>query len=157
MTLYAFSNWLASTPVSQTIQTTHGAIAGIQVIHILCLATLVALALTVSLRFAGGGLVAESLASLAGRFIPAMWICLGLLLVTGSLLIVAEPHRTVTNPAFYTKMALLVVAIVSTVTLAWVAPRRSDKATPLRVAGALAYMLLWVGIIIAGRYIAYRI
>ena len=156
MNIPAFSHWLESTPLSQLIQSTHGAIAGIQVIHILCLATLFALALNLALRIAGRGLAAESLASLAGRFVPAMWLCLGLLLVSGALLIIAEPHRTVTNPAFYTKMCLLVVAVVLTVWFSSMARRLPERPTPLKIAAATLYMLIWSGIIIAGRYIAYR-
>src|SRR5690349_11080138 len=107
MNLVSFSRWLEATRFSQVIQTTSWAIPGIQVIHILCLATLFALALNLSLRVAGRGLALESSRSLAGRFVPAMGVCLILLLVSGSLLIIAEPSRTITNPMFYIKMSLL--------------------------------------------------
>jgi len=155
VSLVAFNNWLSSTALSLLIQRTSGAIAGIQVIHILCLATLFALALSLSLRTAGRGLTAEPLASLAARFVPAMWICLAVLLLTGALLIIAEPHRTLGNPIFYTKMALLALALVLTVWLA-AAARRQEKRTALRAAIATLYMLIWTGIIVAGRFIAYH-
>ena len=157
MNVLALSRWLESTALSQVIQTTSWAIPGVQVVHILCLATLFALALNLSLRVAGRGLVVESLRSLAGRFVPAMWICLGLLLVSGSLLIIAEPSRTITNRVFYIKMSLLVVAITLTLWLAAVARRELEKPTHLHVAVAVLCMLVWTGIIIAGRYIAYYI
>lgn len=150
-----FIDWLSNTPLSQAIQTTSWAIPGIQVVHILCLAVLFALALSFSLRIAGRGFAVETLASLAGRFVPAMWICLALLLVSGALLILAEPFRAITNPVFYLKMALLAVAIVITVWLAAVARRPVEKTTVVHVAGATLGMLVWSGIIIAGRYIAY--
>jgi len=67
MKLIAFSRWLESTPLSQSIQTTPWAIPGIQVLHILCLATLFALALNLCLRVAGRGLALESSRSLAAR------------------------------------------------------------------------------------------
>jgi len=156
MTLIAFSHWLSSTPLSQLIQRTHGAIASIQVVHILCFATLVGLALNLSLRVAGRGLAAEPLASLAGRFVPAMWVCLAVLLVSGSLLIIAEPFRTIRNPMFYTKMSLLLVAIVLTLRLSAIARREPEKTTVARVAVSAIYMLVWAGIIVAGRFIAYR-
>ena len=156
MTLFAFSHWLSSTPLSQLIQRTHGAIAGIQVIHIICFATLVGLALNLALRVAGRGLAAEPLASLAGRFVPAMWVCLVVLLASGSLLIIAEPFRTIRNPMFYTKMSLLLVAIVLTLRLSSLARRKPEKATVARVAVAALYMLVWAGIMVAGRLIAYR-
>ena len=155
MSMIAFIDWLSATPLSQMIQTTSWAIPGIQVIHILCLATLFALALNLSLRIAGRGLAAESLASLAGRFVPAIWICLGLLLLSGALLIIAEPFRTITNQVFYLKMALLVVAVALTLWLASVARRQSEKRTTLHVAAATLSMLVWACIIVAGRYIAY--
>jgi hypothetical protein len=155
MNLITFSAWLSATPLSQLIQSTSWAIPGIQFVHILCLATLFALALNFSLRIAGRGLAAEPLRSLAGRFVPAMWICLALLLLTGTLLIIAEPDRTITNPAFYIKMTLLLVAIGLTVWLASVARRENEIPTAVHVAAATLSMLVWAGIIIAGRYIAY--
>jgi hypothetical protein len=150
-----FSDWLMSTSLSQVIQSTSWAIPGIQIVHIVCLATLFALALNLSLRIAGRGLAAEPLASLAGRFVPAIWICLGLLFLSGSLLIIAEPFRTITNPVFYLKMTLLIVAIALTLWLASVARHRAEKPTALHVAVATVSMLIWAGIIVAGRYIAY--
>jgi hypothetical protein len=156
MNVISFSEWLSATAVSQLIQSTSGAIASIQVIHIVCLATLFVLALNLSLRIAGRGLTAEPLASLARRFVPAMWICLAVLAASGSLLIIAEPQRTVTNPVFYTKMILLLVAIVLTVWLASVARRELERPRALHVAAAALSMLVWAGVIVAGRYIAYR-
>ena len=155
--MIALSRWLESTPLSQFIQTTSWAIPGIQVIHIICLATLFALALNLSLRIAGRGLAAEPLRSLAARFVPAMWICLGLLLASGSLLIIAEPSRTITNRVFYLKMTLLVVAIALTLWLAAAARREPEKPTRTRVVVAAVCMLIWTGVIVAGRYIAYYI
>ena len=156
MNLIAFSHWLSSTPLSQVIQRTHGAIASIQVVHIICLATLVGLALSLSLRVAGRGLTAEPLSSLAGRFVPAMWVCLGVLALSGSLLIIAEPFRTIRNPMFYTKMSLLIVAIILTLWVSSVARREPERPTIPRIAVAALYMLVWFGIIVAGRFIAYR-
>jgi uncharacterized membrane protein SirB2 len=155
MSMIAVIDWLTATPLSQAIQTTSWAIPGIQVVHILCLATLFALALNLSLRIAGRGLAAESLASLAGRFVPAIWVCLGLLLLSGALLILAEPFRTITNPVFYLKMSLLIVAVALTLWLASVARRQPAKPTTVHVAAAALSMLVWAGIIVAGRYIAY--
>lgn len=155
MSLVTLSQWLSATPLSQVIQRTSWAIPGIQVVHILCLATLFALALNLSLRVAGRGLVAETSASLARRFVPAMWICLVLLLVTGTLLIIAEPDRTITNPAFYLKMTLLVVAIALTLWLASVARRQLPKPAAIHVFAAALCMVVWSAIIVAGRYIAY--
>ena len=155
VTSNAIIHWLSSTSLSQLIQTTSWAIPAIQVVHIICLATLFALALNLALRIAGRGLAAEPLASLANRFVPTMWICLVLLFISGALLILAEPFRTITNPVFYLKMSLLVVAIALTLWLASVARRQPEAPRPIHVAAATLSMLVWAGIMIAGRYIAY--
>src|SRR6185312_2639792 len=148
MNLIAFSRWLETTPLSQVIQTTSWAIPGIQVAHILCLATLFVLALNLSLRVAGRGLALESSRSLADRFLPAMGVCLILLLASGSLLIIAEPSRTITNQMFYIKMSLLLVGLVLTLWLAKVARREPEKPSRLHVALAVLCMLVWTGIIV---------
>jgi hypothetical protein len=155
MSMQAVIDWLTATSLSQAIQTTSWAIPGIQVVHIVCLATLFAVALILSLRIAGRGFAMEPLASLAGRFMPAIWTCLVVLFLSGSLLILAEPFRTITNPIFYLKMSLLIVAIALTVWLASVARRPFANPSAIHVVAAALSMLVWAGIIVAGRYIAY--
>jgi hypothetical protein len=155
MNLKSTVRWLTETPLSQTIQTTSWAIPGIQVVHIICLAALFAFALNLSLRVAGRGLAVESLASLAGRLVPAIWTCIGILFLSGSLLIIAEPFRTITNPVFYLKMGLLIVAIMLTLRLNWVARHTSGTPSGAHTAVAILSMLAWAGIIVAGRFIAY--
>ena len=157
MSLRAFGHWLESTPLSHRIQTTHGAIADIQVVHILALATLFALALSLSLRIAGRGLTQEPTSSLARRFVPAIWICLAILLLTGALLIVAEPGRAIFNRVFYTKMCLVLVAVAFTFWLSFLARQREGRPTRLHAALAAVYMLLWISVIVAGRFIAYSV
>jgi hypothetical protein len=153
--LHAFSDWLSATPFSQVIQVTSWAIPGIQTVHLLGIAALFACALVVALRIAGYGLASEPLPSLARRFIGAMWILLLILFASGSLLIIAEPGRTITNPVFYIKMALLVVVSVITLWLSRISRRELERPTPIHVAAAAMTMVLWTGIIFAGRFIAY--
>jgi hypothetical protein len=155
MTMHEFSDWLSNTPVSQLIQETSWAIPGIQTVHIICLAALFASALLLTLRIAGRGYASEPLQSVARRLLPAMWTLLLLLFITGSLLITAEPGRTITNPVFYTKMTLLVVVSSITLWLSKAARRELVPTTSLHTAAAVFSMLLWAGIIVAGRYIAY--
>jgi cytochrome bd-type quinol oxidase subunit 2 len=153
--LHPFSDWLSNTPFSQTIQVTSWAIPGIQTIHILALATLFATALMFSLRIAGRGLSTEPLQSQAPRFARAIWFLLAILLATGVLLIIAEPGRTITNPAFYAKMIMLALAIAITLWLTSVARRQFGSPGGLHIAAAAISMLLWIGIIFCGRFIAY--
>jgi len=154
MSLQHFGDWLSSTGPSQIIQSSTWMIPTIQSIHILTLALTFTTALLLSLRFAGLGLSSEPLAAVASRSARRIWLLLLILLATGALLITAEPGRTITNPAFYAKMIMLAVVIVLTLWLAGSA-RRVEKPTGVQLAVAVVALLLWMGIIFAGRFIAY--
>jgi hypothetical protein len=153
--LYQFSDWLASTGLSQTIQTTMAAIPTLQTAHIVALSLLFASALMVTLRFFARGLAAEPLHALAARFIHVVWVLIAILALTGALLIIAEPHRTLGNAMFYAKMIMLLLAMVITAWLASVARHQHERVSGVHRAGAALTMLLWIGIIFAGRLIAY--
>ncbi len=153
--LQQFSDWLSSTGLSQSIQLSTWSIPTIQTVHILALAMLFAAALIVGLRFFGKGLAVEPLHLLARRFIRLIWLMVVVLAATGTLLIIAEPHRTISNPVFYLKVGLLVVAVVTTAWLSRASAQQPNRvAAPHRAAAALS-VLLWIGIMIAGRFIAY--
>jgi hypothetical protein len=102
----------------------------------------------------------ELLGEVTRRFLTPIWPVLVILLITGSLLIIGEPRRSLVNVTFYLKMALLIVAILLTVIL-----QRTAVASPglfedrsRRLTGqALATLsvLVWCGILFAGRWIAY--
>ena len=101
------------------------------------------------------------LPEVARRFLPVIWPVLLVLLVTGGLLIIGEPRRSLLNTTFYFKMALLAAAVVVTVGLQWSiasAPEFWERNLPRRLAGGLAAtvsILIWCGVLFAGRWIAY--
>jgi len=155
------SKWLAATPLSHTIQTTGWIIPALQTIHILCVAVLFSSAILLDLRMWRLFQRDIALADVGRRFLPLIWAIAPILLITGGLLIVGEPRRSLLNSTFYLKMALLAFALVLTGFLQWSlssAPGFWDKDRGRRVAGRLAAtvsILAWCGIIFAGRFIAY--
>ena len=159
--LSELSKWLAATPLSHTIQTTSWIIPTIQIIHILGVAVLFSSAVLVDLRI--WRLLERDipLTQVARRFLPPIWPVLLVLLITGSLLIIGEPRRSLLNSTFYLKMALLVVAIMLTAGLqrsissspnSWDKDRRRQLAVWF---AATASIVVWCGILFAGRWIAY--
>src|SRR6185437_930925 len=104
---------------------------------------------------------AQPIAALSQRFLPWIWYVIPVLLVTGTLLIIGEPTRSVTNPAFALKMLMLIT--VSALTLTIERPLRRDplywessggrRATVVSL--AIVSLVLWTGIVFAGRWIAY--
>jgi len=155
------SKWLAATPLSHTIQTNSWVIPTLQTIHILSVAILFSSAILVDLRFYRALQRDVPLADVARRFLPTIWPVLLILLTTGSLLIIAEPQRSLLNNTFYLKMALLAVAVVLTLALQSslrAAPEFWERDRGRRIAGQLAAtvsILVWCGILFAGRWIAY--
>jgi uncharacterized membrane protein len=155
------SKWLAATPLSHTIQTTTWIIPTLQTIHILSVAAVFSSAILVDLRIWRLLQRDVPLPEVARRFLPTIWPVLLILLVTGSLLIVGEPRRSLLNSTFYLKMALLSVAILLTAGLQRSissSPSCWDRDLTRRIAGRFAAtvsILLWCGILFAGRWIAY--
>jgi hypothetical protein len=156
-----FCRWLAATPLSNTIQTTGWIIPTLQTIHILGVAVLFSSAIVVDLRIWRLLQRDVPLPDVARRFLPAIWPVLLVLLITGTLLIVGEPRRSLLNSTFYLKMALLVLALMLTGGLQWSlssAPQFWDKDRGRRMAGQFAAtvsILVWCSILFAGRWIAY--
>jgi uncharacterized membrane protein len=110
------------------------------------------------LRVAGTN---QPFAGLTERFMPWIWTALLILLATGVVQTIAEPNRELMNVTFRLKMILLVIVVAITAVyqrsvtkdpLYW--ERSPDR---LRVSRFLAgfSLALWLGILAAGRFIAY--
>jgi hypothetical protein len=159
--LLAFCDWLASTPFSQTLQNIAWVIPAVQSVHIISIAVVMGSVGLINLRLLGVSARSESVAGLTSRLLPAVWVALVVLLLSGSLLAIAEPVRSLANPAFQAKMLMLLC--VATLTLFYQHVLRGDVAfwelSPARRATAkmtaVVSLVLWVGIIFAGRWIAY--
>jgi hypothetical protein len=159
--LQNFCNWLAATSLSQAIQTIEWIIPATQTVHIVAVAAVVTSALMIDLRLFGIRWQNETVAAVSQRFVPFIWWSLPVLLATGVVLIIAEPSRALQNPVFFLKMVLLIAAVC--ITLACEVPMRKNaafwEASQRRRRGAqmIAAISLpfWVGIVFAGRWIAY--
>lgn len=160
-TLRTFGDWLATTGLSETIQNVSWIIPTLQTVHIVSVAAVITAIFMIDLRILGVFAPSQSLAALYGRFSGWVWYALVVLLVTGTLLIIAEPGRSLTNPAFFAKMIML--AIVAGLTWVVQRPLRTDagywegsdsRRLALKTI-ALASLVLWTLVVFAGRWIAY--
>ena len=158
----AFAEWIASTPLSFLIASHLWIIPTLQSIHYMALAILFSSAALIDLRMLGLVGKQQSLSRIARRFVPGIWFALVVMTVTGLLLLIAEPARSLTTWEFQSKMVMLVVVVLLTLTMQRLIAERApswDTAPALpavaRVA-AIGSMLLWMLIIVAGRWIAYH-
>ena len=90
-------------------------------------------------------------------FFKIFWAGFFLNLITGSILFAAHATTTGYIPMYYLKLALIAVGMVLSVPIrTFVDGKGSDAMVPARVRGLAAVSLLvWIGVITAGRLIAY--
>jgi hypothetical protein len=156
--LLDFCDAIDATALSQTIQSIKWVVPAVQTVHILAIAAVMSSVLMINLRLLGISGTDQTIARVSNRFGPVIWWALPLLLLTGATLIVGEPARSLANDFFQLKMFLLVCVIVLTVSFQ--RPLKSNpqywdgRAGALR-AIAVVSLILWTGIVFAGRWIAY--
>lgn len=153
--LNSLTLWLEHTQASQTIQVVSWIIPTVQTIHILAIAAVIGSMSLVDLRVLGVVGRAQSLSSVSTRLIPWVWGALIVLLLTGLVMIVGEPGRSLTNPIFQFKMLMVLTVGALTLALQSLLKRSPDAAPGVARLIALVSLLIWVLIIFAGRWIAY--
>lgn len=156
--LTAFCSWLGNTPLSQAIANYLWFIPLVQTVHILGIATIMASVVMVDFRLLGIVGSSQSISNVAHRFMPWVWGALAVLAFTGSLLIIGEPGRELLSQVFWAKMILLAVAVIVMGTFHFVVNRRAEfweRKRVLRRALAIVSLVLFVAIVVAGRWIAY--
>jgi hypothetical protein len=159
--LKGFSDWLVATWVSVYLQPIGWVVPTAQTVHILAITAVLASASMVNLRLMGVGARSQSMVAVSGRFVPWVWGALAVLIVSGSILIIIEPARPLLNPVFYLKLALIAGVAMLTVAIGHTLSLDAEywERSPGRRASALALAslswVLWIGVICAGRWIAY--
>jgi len=160
--LYQFGHWLRDTPLSEGMRaflpSNIWLAPLLQSIHILSVAVIFGSAGVINLRLLGLVARSEAPAALIRRLAPFVWAALVVMLLTGSVFILNRPPRYFGNWSFLTKVPLILVACGFMAAMQWAARRNpAFAATPgiaTRALGGVA-LLVWVGIVFAGRWIAY--
>jgi hypothetical protein len=155
------STWLAHTKLSSMIQGAAWVIPAIQTVHILAVAVAIASFFMLDLRLIGVFAKNEPANAIANRLLPWGWGALAVLATSGILLIVAEPERCLANSAFWAKMLILALALLTTCVLRSGLQRNSGcwegslgRKLLSKIIAATS-LLLWSGVVLAGRWIAY--
>jgi hypothetical protein len=157
----AFADWLATTSLNNTFQSTLWVVPTSQSIHILSVSIVFASACLINLRLLGIGPSGRSVSQLSATLVPWIWRALVVLLLTGIIQTIAEPVRQFVTPVFWLKMGLIVAASAMTAWLARMIRRHAPvwDADATRPAGAKALavicLMLWLAILTCGRFIGY--
>ncbi|MCL6250760.1 hypothetical protein M3P36_06840 [Altererythrobacter sp. KTW20L] len=159
--LLDFSFWLGDTSLSLFMVENFWNVPIAQVIHIAAIGIGFASLLMMTLRVYEKAGMTQPVSANAARYLPWMWWSLLVILLSGLLMITAEPIRNMVNAVFWIKMIALVGTILVTLRF-----QTSVKAKALaggagyvassgtRTTG-LALVILWCFIMFCGRWIAY--
>jgi hypothetical protein len=132
-----------------------------QTVHIIGVAVVMTAIGMLNLQLLGVRVTKQSFAELSAGWMPWIWSAMAALLVTGVVQTIAEPTRELMNNTFRIKIAMLVIAVAITVLyraqvtrdpIYW--ERSSDRRTAACALASLS-LVLWFGIVAAGRLIAY--
>ena len=157
----SFCDWLANTPISMVIQSVSWIIPVVQSIHIMAVTIVVGSVLAVDMKLLGVVGRGSPISGATRRFLPWIWVALVVLLLTGSILTMAEPRRELINIVFRLKMALILVVCAVTgafqVTVSRNASAWGDRPSNQWQARLLAVgtLAVWIAIVFCGRWIAY--
>ncbi len=124
-----------------------------QTVHLLGIAVIMSSVVLLDLRILGVALPSQDVQELTRRVMPWVWWTLPVMLLSGLPFVFARPQRYFTNPVFGLKFALLLPSIALAALLHINGIRKPDyRGTKLIAALSL---LLWIGVVLAGRWIAY--
>ena len=152
-------SWLQHSDLAAAVQESPWIYPTAEIVHIIAFVVAVGCLLMIDLRLIGlGRRIALDLA--AGVLLPWAIGAFCLTIPTGILLLLPEATSIARNPAFLVKMSLMLLAGANAV-LFHLGPWRGRDRWPLgapppsaRLSGGIS-ILLWLGVIISGRLIAY--
>ena len=152
---------IANTDLSLTLQTHSWIVPTSQSIHILGVGVLFTSAIVINGRILGIGSTGRTVPQLVDALVPWMWAALAALAFTGITQTIAEPVRQFVAPVFWAKMAMIVIVVVTTrlyvTRIRAHASEWNAGSTPPPGARVFAVgsSLLWIAIIVCGRFIGY--
>ena len=152
-----FWTWLQGLPLSEYIGFTWW-FPLLESIHVLAIGLLVGSILMVDLRLLGVAATSYAASRVTRELIPWTWGALSVAAVTGTGMFMTRAGTYVENPAFQTKLVLLLLAggnmaLFQFRTFRDIEGWDTAAVTPVaaRVAGATS-LLLWAGVVLAGRW-----
>ena len=158
--LEQFLNVIEHWPISEQIGAGKG-FPTFESLHVLGVAVLLGSLFMVDLRLLGLAARRYSVRRMSDELTPWTFGAFALAIVTGMLLVIVHPTYYAANPAFVAKMVLLVLAGINMLVFHFTIWRSVDgwgdgDVIPLqaKIAGGLS-LLVWVGVIAMGRWIAF--
>ena len=159
MTEPAILEWIQNTWLSRTIRQDELPLPVISGLHLLSIALFGGMVLFTDLRLLGWAMRDRKVSEMMLQLRPWKRLGLAVITVSGILLMCSEPIRLYHSNSFWLKMVLLTLVGLHALAFqraVYRDPTRLDSqiTTQAKLAAALS-MILWVGVIVSGRFIAF--
>lgn len=159
--IYKWAEWLLSTPLSQYIQEDATIFPALEVLHVMAVAIVVGTIFIVDLRLMNLCSKSYRVTQLMRAILPLTIAGFIVALATGFFMFASQPVRYLNTTPFQIKMGLLLLAGLNMAVFhVWthrgISAWDEGDAIPrsARLAG-LSSLILWVGILFAGRFIGF--
>lgn len=160
--LFTFCQWLHETTFSTAIRESIWIFPAIETTHVMALALSVGTIAVIDLRLVGLAMRKVPVSEISKQLLPWALIGFGIMFSTGSLLFIAQPLKCYQSIFFPIKMGLILCAglnaLVFQLTMySTLADWDQEPVPPFwaRLMGSLS-LVLWVGVVAAGRTMAYK-
>ena len=124
-------------------------------LHVLSVCFMLGALLMLDLRIAGLSATHYSIMQLERDFLPLIWLAFVVAVLTGSALFITRASAHILNPAFQMKIVLMLIAGINMALFRWFS--RSNNQPRLVAASGLLSLLLWCGVMLAGRWMGHII
>ena len=163
MSLARFLQWLYETGFSATLRESKWAEPIFESVHVLTLTLFLGFSVLLDMRLLGVLLRRRRVSEVLEQLNPWLFAGFTVMIVTGALLFAGDPVAFYSTIFFRVKMIMLLLAGINVLVFNWTVGRRVEEwdrvaNTPVgaKVAAILS-LVLWAGIIAAGRGIAYAL
>ena len=156
---------LAESPTREWMVYLLGNVPGLppiaQSFHIMGIAAVVGSVMMVDLKFLGLALPNQNVSEMIRRLLPWTWYALGVNFVTGLIFVLARPIRYFYNPVATFKFSCLLLAVGLAFAVYWMNRKQhgywehsAERLLGARIIAGVS-LLLWIGVLLGGRWIAY--
>jgi uncharacterized membrane protein len=163
LSITAFLEGLQASSWTVFIHKKAWAFTTVEVIHVFAVSLVLGTIAIVDLRLLGFASTKRPFAELSRQVLPFTWAAFVIAVLAGSLLFISRATDYFVNPAFWIKMALIVVAGINMIIFEFITVRDVQKwnldPTPpqqARLAGGIS-IASWVSILAFGRLIAFML
>lgn len=150
--------WLAASPVTAALKASATLYLVVNATHILAIGLIVGAILPLDLRIIG--VIRSAPIEVIGPLLSrTATVGVALALLTGLCLFSVRAAEYAQNPAFLTKVSLVALGIVNAMLLhfraGWHVAITTGRVTPVLRMQALLSVMIWIGAVLAGRWIAF--